>query len=148
MATISKSVVIYGATFPALIAARKIAAMGYAVACLEWTNHIGGLTTGGLGKTDVVGGTRWGLVQDFYKYIGAHPPYNLTDGSEVVNFAPSEAIAAMNATLLDDTSRVTVVTNARLRFVTKDPVSRKITSITLQNGDVYQAAIFLDLLLL
>ncbi len=65
MATISRSVVIYGATFPGLVAARKIAAMGFSVAVLEWTGHVGGLTTGGLGKGDVVGGTRWGLVKAF-----------------------------------------------------------------------------------
>lgn len=141
MATISRSVVIYGATFPGLVAARKIAAMGFSVAVLEWTSHIGGLTTGGLGKGDVVTGTRWGLVKAFLVRIGANPPYNLTDGSEVWNFAPSEAIRAMNEVLLDSAS-VTVVTGARLKHITKQ--GTRIISATLRNGDVYEAPIWLD----
>ncbi|KAB2699323.1 FAD-dependent oxidoreductase [Ochrobactrum sp. Kaboul] len=149
MATYNSEVFIYGATFPGLVAARKIAAMGHTVNVCEWTTHVGGLTTGGLGKGDIVGqpgtanNTRWGLVLDFFKTISANPPYNNTDGSEVYNFANSEGIAAMNQILLDD-SKVVVATGCWLKAVTKDPISRKITSVTMQNGDVYTASIFLD----
>jgi FAD dependent oxidoreductase len=141
MATFTREVVIYGATFPGLIAARKLAAMGHTVYVLEWTSHIGGLTTGGLGKGDVVTGTRWGLTEDFFKRIGANPPYNLVD-TEVVNFSPSEAILAMNQMLLDDTTNVTVVTSARLKRVTMD--GTQILNVVLENGDVYAGTIFLD----
>ncbi len=47
----------------------------------------------------------------------------------------------MNEVLLDSAS-VTVVTGARLKHVTKD--GSRIISVTLQNGDVYEAPIWLD----
>jgi len=141
MATITKDVVVYGATFPGLVAARKAAAMGCSVAVLEWTGHVGGMTTGGLGKGDVVTGTRWGLTRKFFQTIGANAPYSYTDGTEVVNFSSTEAVAAMEQVLLDSSS-VTVVTGAWLRAVPK--TGAQIQAAELQNGDVYVAKVFID----
>ena len=63
-------VVIYGGTSAGLIAAIQVKKMGKSVVVLEPTTHIGGLTTGGLGATDignkqVIGG----LSKEFYNRV-------------------------------------------------------------------------------
>src|SRR5262245_58990801 len=60
-------IVIYGGTSSGIIAAVQAHKMGKSVVLIEPSDHIGGLTTGGLGATDignkaVIGG----LARDFY----------------------------------------------------------------------------------
>lgn len=149
MTAYSYDAVVIGATKAGLAWARYFADGGRRVAVLEWTDHIGGMTTGGLGKTDVVGqpgaarNTRWGRELQFFKTVGANPPYNLTDGSEVINFASDEAIVALNSTYLD-TSFITVRTHQRIKRVVKDPVTNFLVSIVLENGDTYAAPLWVD----
>ncbi len=66
-------VVVYGGTSAGIIAAIQAHRMGKSVALIEPSNHLGGLTTGGLGATDignkaVIGG----LSRDFYRRIEQH----------------------------------------------------------------------------
>lgn len=66
-------VVVYGGTSAGIIAAYTAKMQGKSVLILEPTNHLGGLTTGGLGQTDI--GNKYaitGLSRDFYRRIGAH----------------------------------------------------------------------------
>lgn len=150
MATYTVDLVVYGSTFPGLCLARYARAAGLSVVVLEWTKAApGGMTTAGLTKTDVVGqpgtvrNTRWGRVLQFYKYIGSHAPWNYTDGREVINFNNSEGEAALNAIFLDD-AQLVIRNNSRLKTVKKDPDTKKITSATLENGDVYVATYWAD----
>ena len=137
MAKFTADFIVNGATFPGLILAREVADAGYNVIVLEWTGHIGGMTTGGLGVGDWITNTRWGWVLKFFQYIASHPPYNRTDGSEQKDFSSDEAIAAVNALLLD-TPRVTVVTKARIRNVYRKASDRTaIEYVELENGDTY-----------
>ncbi|KQO99091.1 FAD-dependent oxidoreductase [Methylobacterium sp. Leaf91] len=137
MAKFTADFIVNGATFPGLILAREVADAGYNVIVLEWTGHIGGMTTGGLGVGDWITNTRWGWVLRFFQYIASHPPYNRTDGSEQKDFSSDEAIAAVNALLLD-TPRVTVVTKARIRNVYRKASDRTaIEYVELENGDTY-----------
>lgn len=66
-------VCIYGGTASGVIAATSAARMGQKVLVVEPTVRIGGLTSGGLGYTDI--GNKQvvrGLALDFYRRVGAH----------------------------------------------------------------------------
>ncbi|MCP9746988.1 FAD-dependent oxidoreductase [Lacihabitans sp. CS3-21] len=71
--TITYDICVYGATSAGIIAAYTAKMQGKSVILLEPSNHIGGLTTGGLGQTDI--GNKYaitGLSRDFYRKIGQH----------------------------------------------------------------------------
>ncbi len=66
----SSDVVIYGGTSAGISAAIQTARLGKSVIIIEPTNRLGGLTTGGLGQTDignkqVIGG----ISREFYQNI-------------------------------------------------------------------------------
>lgn len=66
-------VCIYGATSAGVMAAYTAKSMGKSVIIIEPSIHLGGLTSGGLGQTDI--GNKYaitGLSRDFYQRIGAH----------------------------------------------------------------------------
>lgn len=70
---ITYDICVYGATSAGIIAAYTAKMQGKSVILLEPSNHIGGLTTGGLGQTDI--GNKYaitGLSRDFYRKIGQH----------------------------------------------------------------------------
>ncbi|MBO9619142.1 MAG: FAD-dependent oxidoreductase [Niabella sp.] len=69
----STDICIYGASAAGVIAAYTAKKMGKSVILIEPGTRIGGLTTGGLGQTDI--GNKYavtGLALDFYRKIGAH----------------------------------------------------------------------------
>ncbi len=64
---------IYGGTSAGVIAAYSASRLGMKVLLIEPGNHLGGLSSGGLGQTDI--GNKiaiTGLSRDFYKRIGRH----------------------------------------------------------------------------
>ncbi|GAA4447197.1 FAD-dependent oxidoreductase [Ravibacter arvi] len=66
-------IVVYGGTSAGIIAGYTAKQLGKSVLVIEAGNHLGGLTTGGLGATDI--GNKYavtGLAKDFYRRIGAH----------------------------------------------------------------------------
>ena len=66
-------VCIYGGTSAGVMAARSAALEGCSVVIVEPSGHIGGLTTGGLGLTDI--GNKQvvqGLSRQFYRELGKH----------------------------------------------------------------------------
>ncbi|HVX62541.1 MAG TPA: FAD-dependent oxidoreductase, partial [Pirellulales bacterium] len=66
-------VVIYGGTSGGVTAAVQAAKMGKRVALIEPGKHLGGLTSGGLGATDIGNkGAIGGLSREFYRRIGRH----------------------------------------------------------------------------
>lgn len=69
----SYDVVVYGATSGGVIAAYTAKKMGKSVLLIEPGKHVGGLTSGGLGYTDI--GNKYaitGIARDFYRRIGQH----------------------------------------------------------------------------
>jgi hypothetical protein len=71
--TLTYDICIYGATSAGIIAAYTAKIQGKSVILLEPSNHIGGLTTGGLGQTDI--GNKYAITslsRDFYRKIGQH----------------------------------------------------------------------------
>src|SRR5688572_4987338 len=64
---------VYGGTSAGVIAAYTAKKLGKSVLIIEPGKHVGGLTTGGLGYTDI--GNKYavtGLARDFYRRIGSH----------------------------------------------------------------------------
>src|SRR5579863_5997721 len=69
----SYDICIYGATSAGVIAAYAAAAQGKKVVLIATGAHPGGLSSGGLGYTDI--GNKYvvrGLALDFYRKVGAH----------------------------------------------------------------------------
>ena len=69
----SADLVIYGRTSAGISAAIQTSRLGKSVILIEPTNRLGGLTTGGLGQTDignkqVIGG----IAREFYQNIKKH----------------------------------------------------------------------------
>lgn len=66
-------IVVYGGTSSGIMAAYTAKMMGRSVVLIEPGKHLGGLSTGGLGFTDI--GNKYavtGLALDFYRRIGQH----------------------------------------------------------------------------
>ncbi len=69
----SYDVVIYGGTSGGAVAAIQTTRMGKSVVLIEPGRHIGGLTSGGLGATDIGNKAAiGGLSREFYRRIGKH----------------------------------------------------------------------------
>ena len=69
----SYDVVVYGATSGGVTAAIQAKRMGRTVVLIEPGRHVGGLTSGGLGATDIGNKAAiGGLARDFYRRILAH----------------------------------------------------------------------------
>src|SRR5690625_4863671 len=63
-------ILIYGASSAGIIAAVTAARKGRSVILIEPSNHLGGLTTGGLGQTDIgIEGAIGGMSLEFYRRI-------------------------------------------------------------------------------
>jgi len=66
-------VVVYGGTSGGIIAAVQAARMGKSVILIEQGRHLGGLTTGGLGATDIGNKAAiGGMAKDFYHRVYLH----------------------------------------------------------------------------
>jgi len=70
---LTRDVVIYGATAGGIVAAIQAKTLGRSVVVVEPGRHLGGLTAGGLGATDI-GNKKaiGGLSREFYRRIGRH----------------------------------------------------------------------------
>lgn len=119
-------VCVYGGTSAGVIAAYAAAKMGKSVVLVEPGNRLGGLSSGGLGFTDI--GNKYvvsGLARDFYRRIGQH-----YDKFEQWTFEPKVA----EAIFMDYVNRgnFKVIYDARLRKVSK--VKNLIASIELEKS--------------
>src|SRR3954469_7983934 len=67
----SYDVVVYGATSGGVIAAVKAAQLGKSVVLIEPGRHLGGLSSGGLGATDIGNKAAiGGMSREFYRRVG------------------------------------------------------------------------------
>ncbi len=118
--------IVYGGTSSGVMAAYSAAQMGLDVALVEPTSHIGGMTTGGLGYTDI--GNKQavtGLAKQFYRRIGEH--YGTL---EQWIFEPCVA-SGVYAEYLDH-KRITLLKNYVLESVVKDGTD--ISSLTFSTA--------------
>jgi ribulose 1,5-bisphosphate synthetase/thiazole synthase len=129
-------VVVYGGTSAGVIAAYTAKVQGKSVLLIEPTNHLGGLTTGGLGQTDI--GNKYaitGLSRDFYRRVGTH--YGKL---EQWTFEPHVAKGIFLEYL--EKAGVEVVYNKQLTAVDKEgTIIRQITvkDATLENATLENA---------
>ncbi|MEO8416877.1 MAG: FAD-dependent oxidoreductase, partial [Ginsengibacter sp.] len=140
----SYDVLVYGGTSAGVIAAYTAKKMGKSVLLVEPGNRLGGLTSGGLGQTDI--GNKYavtGIALDFYRRVGKH--YGKL---EQWTFEPHVA-----RQIFDDyvqSAGVTVMYQRRLVSVTTD--AGLIKEITVENSvnpgkssyAVIKATIYID----
>lgn len=159
----SADIIIYGGTSAGIAAAIQTARLGKSVILVEPTNRLGGLTTGGLGQTDignkqVIGG----ISREFYQNIRRYyeDPGNWTwqeraayqDGGQtrtdenedaMWTFEPSVALKVYHEMIRD--LDIHIIYNQRLDRVKGVSKSGNIIkSIFMESGDTYYGKIFID----
>lgn len=161
----SADVIIYGGTSGGITAAIQTARMGRTAILIEPTKFLGGLTTGGLGATDI-GNKRaiGGLSREFYSNIHRYysdpakwkqqtredyfaKKHHSNSGNETTmwTFEPHAASEVYEAMLLEVSERVTVVYGERLDL--KQGVVKKdsqITQIIMESGRAFRGLMFMD----
>jgi hypothetical protein len=160
---ISADVVIYGGTSAGITAAIQTAKLGKSVVLIEPTNRLGGLTTGGLGQTDignkqVIGG----ISREFYRNIkryyedSANWVWQLRseykDGGQTRSgkdedamwtFEPSAALKVYHDMIKDLDIRIEY--DQKLNRATGiSKVANTILAITMESGEVYHGEVFID----
>ncbi len=159
----SFDLVVYGATPAGIAAAIQAQRMGKSAVLLEPTNHIGGLTTSGLGHTDtgdksVIGG----ISREFYRRIRKHyddPQAWTEDRSRFALYRKSEDAMWVFEPRVAETilgqmlaeAKVTLVLGARLdRAQGPAPGSgvqkegTRLLSLRTVSGDRYRGRAFID----
>jgi len=165
-------VVIYGGTSGGIAAAVQVKRMGHSVVVLEPTSRIGGLTTGGLGATDIGNKAAiGGISREFYQRVRKHydKPANWTwqeseqykshgqsftgkNEDTMWTFEPSVALSLMEEFV--EEFKIPLVYDARLdRTATNKNDSRvrgvtlkkgRIVALTTEAGDQYRGRVFID----
>lgn len=150
-------VVIYGSTSSGIAAAVQVERMGHSVILIEPGKHLGGLSSGGLGMTDI--GNKdaiGGIAREFYQRIKSHynndeawvyesreeyPYYNA--GDTMWRFEPHIAEKVFKDMLRE--ANVPLALGERLDLVSG--VSKKdtrIMSITMESGKTFRGRMFID----
>jgi hypothetical protein len=159
----SADIIIYGGTSAGISAAIQAARLEKSVIIIEPGNRLGGLTTGGLGQTDignkqVIGG----IAREFYRNIKSH--YNdsanwvwqlrseYKDGGQTRSakdedamwtFEPSAALKVYHKMIKN--LNISIVYNQRLNRATGvSKASNAINSISMESGDTYFGKVFID----
>ena len=156
-------VVVYGATSGGVIAAVAAARKGKSVILIEPSSHLGGLTTGGLGRSDIgIEGTIGGMSLEFYSQIREYyrsedswaretrsdymnrSPLFQPDSDGMFGFEPHVAKQIYEGML--EEAGVSVILGDPLilgeRGVTKN--NNRIAAIETEAGNVYKGRIFID----
>lgn len=160
----SYDVVVYGGTSGGVVAAVQVARMGRTVVLIEPGRHLGGLSAGGLGATDIgVKKAIGGLSREFYHRLwlyyrddrvwkygtrAEYPPVGRgrrgwDDEQAWWMFEPHAAEAVFNEMIRE--AKVPVVFGERLDL--KHGVVRqglRIERIVMESGRVFVAKVFLD----
>jgi hypothetical protein len=161
----AQDIVIYGGTSGGITAAIQAAREGRTAVLIEPTQFLGGLTTGGLGATDI-GNKKaiGGLSREFYTGIGTHyadsakwvhqtreayfskrPHGNAADEGTMWTFEPHVASALYDRMLKAAGDKVTVVFGERLdlkKGVVKD--GTRIVKIVMESGREFTGKMFID----
>ena len=127
-ATNKADVCVYGGTPGGVTAAIQAARMGKTAMLVVFGRHVGGITSGGLTRTDG-GRAIGGLAREFYTRLGRTSGFN-----------PDAAEAAFRAMLMQ--AGVRLFDTQHLMGVTRS--DNRITAIAMENGSVFQARVFID----
>ncbi|GMV96661.1 MAG: hypothetical protein AMXMBFR83_10230 [Phycisphaerae bacterium] len=134
--THSVDVAVYGGTASGVVAAVQAARMGKTTAIIEPTGHLGGMTTGGLGATDI--GNKdaiGGIARAFYRSVGKHYGQD-----ESWTFEPHVAEAVINDMARE--AGAIVLLDRRLKRVRMN--GRRIVSLATDAGETIAAKVFID----
>ncbi len=160
----SYDLVIYGGTSAGVAAGIQASRMEKEVLLIEPGNRLGGLTTGGLGQTDIgnkqaIGGISREFYERVYTYYEQSEnwnwqkkedytgvPYSRTEEGEKSRwtFEPSAALSIYQE-MLEDEDHITIVFGERLNRdsgVAKEGAI--IRHITMESGNRYEGKIFMD----
>ena len=133
---IETDVLVFGGTAGGVSAACTAARLGKKVALTEFSKHIGGMTSGGLGATDIGNKAAiGGFSRAFYRDLGKH-----YGKDEAWTFEPHVAEQLLLADL--QAAKVPVFLGQRLASVKKD--GARIVEIAMENGNVFRAKSFID----
>ena len=134
---VTSDICVYGGTSGGVAAAVTAARLGKSVTLVTYNNHVGGMTSGGLGVTDRGNvSSIGGIAAEFYLRVGEAYGSN----SAVYFFEPHVAENVFWQ-MLNEAS-VAVYTNRHLTAVTRSNLT--LTEITMDNGVVYRAREFID----
>jgi hypothetical protein len=158
-------IVVYGGTSGGITAAIQAARMGKTAVLIEPTKHLGGLTTGGLGATDIgnkkaIGGISREFYQRVFQYYAE--PGNWKHGTKEEYFArknhgvsgqedtmwtfePHVATAVYDKMLAEVGGKVKVVRGERLDL--KQGVRKeggRIVQIKMESGRTFEGKMFID----
>jgi hypothetical protein len=154
-------IVVYGATSSGVAAALQSARMGKSVVLLEPGTHIGGLTSGGLGQTDIgnkeaIGGIAREFYERVYQYYGRQDVWKFQKRDDFFEeyriweeeqawwkFEPHVAELIFEEMIREE--KIPVFFNERL-----DPIEaielegNKISAIRMESGKLVQGRMFID----
>ena len=134
----TSDICVYGGTSGGVTAAVAAARLGKNVALVCVNNHVGGMTSSGLGVTDVGNAASiGGLAAEFYSRIGQ--AYG--SANPVYWFEPH--VAEQTFLQMLNGAGVTIYTNQQLASVTISNLT--ITQITMTDGTIYRAQEFIDM---
>ena len=127
---------VYGGNSGGIIAAIAAKRKGYSVVLLEAGRHLGGLTAGGLGRTDVGNrGAIGGLAREFYQRVG-----RLYGKDEMWQFEPHIASQAYREWL----EELDIHCHLESYLESVEMKEDRILSLTTTNGIHVQARQFID----
>lgn len=132
-------VVVYGGTSSGVVAAVKVAGLGKSVVLIEPGKHLGGLTSGGLGATDignkqVIGG----MSREFYRRVG-----KAYGRDEAWTFEPHVAERIFNQMIR--AAQVPAIFGERLDLVRGvNKRERRIDAIVMESGRTFHSKMFID----
>ncbi len=156
-------IVIYGGTSAGITAAIQSSRMGKKVLLVEPTNRLGGLTTGGLGQTDIgnkqaIGGISREFYQNIKKYYDIPSNWKWQKKSEyrdggqtqtstgeetMWTFEPSAALQVYQKMI--DAENISLIYGERLNRKTGvKKQGAKIIEIAMENGNSYKGKMFID----
>jgi hypothetical protein len=156
---------IYGGTVCGVASAVQAARMGKTAVIAEFGDHLGGMTSGGLGATDIGNKAAiGGIAREFYHSIAQHYSHEASWRFEPredyfktrSSRGPITDLTSPDATMwtfephvaedilfrMVNQARTPVYFQQRLASVKKS--GRRITEITMENGNVYRAKMFID----
>ena len=157
---------VFGGTSAGIIAAVQAKKLGQSVVLVEPGKYLGGLTTGGLGATDIGNKAAiGGLAREFYHRIARHyaqeASWKLEKRADYFGKRGSGQSAASNLDAADATmwtfephvaravydawlkeANVRVLREQRLQSAQKE--GSRLTEITMENGNFFRAKMFID----